>query len=100
VTLCKWVRQAEVDAAFELDQPRTAPVHGSERGLGGRDDVTVWGGIMTEVAAVRAIAGTVINGVSRDVSASLAHGYPIFSRGRFMRTGKDRVRLVSLSANH
>jgi 4-hydroxy-4-methyl-2-oxoglutarate aldolase len=62
----------------------------------GRTDVTVWGGIMTEVAAVRGIAGTVIDGVCRDVSASLEHGYPIFSRGRFMRTGKDRVRLVAV----
>lgn len=62
----------------------------------GRNDVTVWGGIMTEVAAVRGVAGTVINGVCRDVSASLSQGYPIFSRGRFMRTGKDRVRLVSI----
>jgi regulator of RNase E activity RraA len=51
---------------------------------------------MTEVAAVRGIAGTVINGVCRDVSASLSQHYPMFSRGRFMRTGKDRVRLVSL----
>jgi 4-hydroxy-4-methyl-2-oxoglutarate aldolase len=64
----------------------------------GRDDVTVWGGIMTEVAAVRGIAGTVINGVCRDVSASLSQHYPLFSRGRFMRTGKDRVRLVSVGA--
>lgn len=62
----------------------------------GRTDVTVWGGILTELAAVRGIAGTVINGVCRDVSASLAHRYPIFSRGRFMRTGKDRVRLVAV----
>jgi len=62
----------------------------------GRRDVTVWGGIMTEAASVRGIAGTVINGVCRDVSASLSHGYPLFSRGRFMRTGKDRVRLVSV----
>jgi 4-hydroxy-4-methyl-2-oxoglutarate aldolase len=62
----------------------------------GRDDVTVWGGIMTEVASVRGISGTVINGVCRDVSASLAHEYPLFSRGRFMRTGKDRVRLVAV----
>ena len=38
----------------------------------GRTDVTVWGGIMTEVAAARGIAGTVINDVCRDVSASLS----------------------------
>ncbi|MEU0841404.1 RraA family protein [Streptomyces sp. NPDC005962] len=62
----------------------------------GRTDVTVWGGIMTEVAAHRGIAGTVINGVCRDVSASLTQTYPLFSRGRFMRTGKDRVRLMAL----
>ncbi|WP_216586261.1 RraA family protein [Streptomyces brasiliscabiei] len=62
----------------------------------GRTDVTVWGGIMTEVAAHRGIAGTVIDGVCRDVSASLAQNYPLFSRGRFMRTGKDRVRLVAV----
>lgn len=58
-----------------------------------RTDVTVWGGIMTEIAAHRGIAGTVIDGVCRDVMASLTHNYPLFSRGRFMRTGKDRVRL-------
>lgn len=62
----------------------------------GRTDVTVWGGIMTEVAASRGVAGTVINGVCRDVSASLTRNYPLFSRGRFMRTGKDRVRLVAV----
>jgi 4-hydroxy-4-methyl-2-oxoglutarate aldolase len=61
----------------------------------GRRDVTVWGGIMTEVASIRGIAGTVINGVCRDVPTSLSYGYPLFSRGRFMRTGKDRVRLVA-----
>ncbi|MBZ3906368.1 RraA family protein [Streptomyces griseiscabiei] len=62
----------------------------------GRTDVTVWGGIMTEVAAHSGIAGTVIDGVCRDVSASLTQNYPLFSRGRFMRTGKDRVRLVAV----
>jgi len=53
-------------------------------------------GIMTEIAAVRGIAGTVINGVCRDVSACLAQNYPLFSRGCFMRTGKDRVRLEAV----
>ncbi|MGW1717800.1 RraA family protein [Streptomyces sp. NPDC002156] len=64
---------------------------------GGRTDVTVWGGIMTGIAAVRGISGTVIDGVCRDVSASLTHTYPLFTRGRFMRTGKDRVRLTAVN---
>lgn len=61
-----------------------------------RTDVTVWGGIMTQAAAARRVAGTVINGVCRDAATSLAAEYPLFTRGRFMRTGKDRVQLVAV----
>jgi regulator of RNase E activity RraA len=60
---------------------------------GGRVDCTVWGGILTEVATRRAIAGTVINGVCRDADTAAQFRYPLFSRGRFMRTGKDRVQV-------
>ncbi len=63
----------------------------------GRTDCTVWGGIMTQIALTRGVAGTVIHGVSRDVATSLALGYPLFSAGRFMRTGKDRVRLAAVA---
>jgi regulator of RNase E activity RraA len=58
---------------------------------GGRVDCTVWGDILTAMAADRKVAGTVIDGVCRDVERVLGIGYPIYSRGRFMRTGKDRV---------
>jgi 4-hydroxy-4-methyl-2-oxoglutarate aldolase len=64
---------------------------------GGRLDCTVWGDILTTVAARRKIAGTVIHGVCRDVSGSLEVDYPIFSRGRFMRTGKDRVEVDGIN---
>lgn len=57
----------------------------------GRLDATVWGGILSGHAQRRAVAGTVIDGVCRDVSTSTALGYPIFARGVSMRTGKDRV---------
>ncbi|HUZ77461.1 MAG TPA: RraA family protein [Chloroflexota bacterium] len=61
----------------------------------GRLDCTVWGDILTLVAKRRGVAGTVINGVCRDVSRALQVGYPIFSRGHYMRTGKDRVEVDS-----
>ncbi|MBV6748873.1 RraA family protein [Pseudomonas chlororaphis] len=64
---------------------------------GGRTDCTVWGDIMTQYAGTRRIAGTVIDGVCRDVSKALGDGYPIFSKGRFMRTGKDRVQVQSIN---
>jgi regulator of RNase E activity RraA len=60
---------------------------------GGRDNATVWGDILTEVAHAKGIAGTVIDGINRDVALSLQLGYPIYSRGHWMRTGKDRVQV-------
>jgi regulator of RNase E activity RraA len=59
----------------------------------GRTDCTVWGGIMTQVAAHQQLAGTVIHGVCRDVAVTTTTDYRIWSAGRFMRTGKDRVRV-------
>ena len=59
----------------------------------GRDDATVWGDILTEVAHRKGIAGTLIDGVNRDVSLALELGYPIYSRDNWMRTGKDRVQV-------
>jgi regulator of RNase E activity RraA len=58
-----------------------------------RLDATVWGDLLTTTAHRRGVAGTVIDGVCRDVDRSLDLGYPIFARGNWMRTGKDRVRV-------
>jgi 4-hydroxy-4-methyl-2-oxoglutarate aldolase len=61
----------------------------------GRQDVTVWGDILTRYAKIKNIKGTVINGVCRDTNSSLDIDYPIFSKGTYMRTGKDRVQFVN-----
>jgi regulator of RNase E activity RraA len=63
----------------------------------GRTDCTVWGDIMTQYAGLRKIAATVIDGVCRDVAKALGDGYPLFTRGRFMRTGKDRVEVAAVN---
>ena len=62
----------------------------------GRDDVTVWGDILTEVAHRKGIAGTVIDGINRDVALCLDLNYPIYSRESWMRTGKDRVQVEAI----
>ena len=59
----------------------------------GRPDCTVWGGIMSQLAAHRAVAGTVVHGVCRDTDEADTAGYALFALGRFMRTGKDRVQV-------
>ena len=60
---------------------------------GGRDNATVWGDILTEIAHRRGIAGTLIDGICRDVALCLELGYPIYSKDHWMRTGKDRVQV-------
>lgn len=63
-----------------------------------RLDCTVWGDIMTEYAGMRGIVATVIDGVCRDVNKALGDNYPLFTAGRFMRTGKDRVQVEAVNA--
>jgi regulator of RNase E activity RraA len=63
---------------------------------GGREDATIWGDILTEIAHRRGLAGTLIDGISRDVALCRALGYPVFSRGHWMRTGKDRVQVEEM----
>ena len=68
-------------------EPGTVPVLDN----GGRLDCTVWGGILSRLAAQKGLAGTVIHGVCRAAAEADAAGYPLYANGRFMRTGKDRV---------
>lgn len=63
----------------------------------GRTYCTVWGDIMTFYSLKRGFAGTVIDGVCRDLPRILETGYPIFTRGRFMVTGKDRVEVSGVN---
>lgn len=63
---------------------------------GGRTDCTVWGDILTAVAHARGVHGVVIDGVCRDTDRAEQIGFPIYSRGRFMRTGKDRVEVAEV----
>ncbi|MCZ2495844.1 RraA family protein [Xylophilus sp. Kf1] len=64
---------------------------------GGRLDCTVWGGILSQVAARRGIAGTVVHGTCRDIAEADQAGYPLYATASFMRTGKDRVQVEAVN---
>lgn len=64
----------------------------------GRPDATVWGDILTHVASTKGLAGTVIDGVCRDTDVAVELSYPVYSRSRTMRTGKDRVQVEAYEA--
>lgn len=61
----------------------------------GNTSCTVWGDILSYVAQCRGVQATVINGFCRDVDQIRKLGYPIFSKGRYMKSGKNRVYLSS-----
>jgi regulator of RNase E activity RraA len=63
----------------------------------GRTYCTVWGDLLTITSVHMGIAGTVIDGVCRDIRRIKELQYPVFSRGRFMMTGKDRVQLEAIN---
>jgi regulator of RNase E activity RraA len=63
---------------------------------GGRTYCTVWGDILAEVALHRGVAGTVIDGCCRDVDDIRGLGYSLWSVGTYMKSGKNRVRLVAV----
>ena len=63
----------------------------------GRTHCTVWGDLMTIAAHRKGIAGTVIDGVCRDVPRIRELSYPIYTRGHFMVTGKDRVQVDGIN---
>lgn len=62
----------------------------------GRIDMTVWGGLLSQVASARHLRATVIDGCCRDSSTAQRLGYSVFACATWMRTGKDRVRAEAL----
>jgi regulator of RNase E activity RraA len=64
----------------------------------GRMDCSVWGDTLTLFAVTNQFAGTVVDGVCRDIDGTREHAYPMFARGIFMRTGKNRVVIETIQA--
>ena len=57
----------------------------------GREDCTVWGDILTQVALRNGVAGVVVHGAVRDAASISSEKFPLFCRAVFMRSGKNRV---------
>ena len=57
----------------------------------GREDCAVWGDIMSVYAARHGFAGTLIDGVCRDVDIIRGQNYPVFSKGFCMVSARNRV---------
>jgi 4-hydroxy-4-methyl-2-oxoglutarate aldolase len=86
--------------------PRHLCAHAIE--LGGTDNVLVieqrsgveagsWGGLLSQGAKVRGIAGVVVDGPVRDIDQSIELGFPVFAPALTSRTARGRI--VELGTN-
>ncbi|GLZ29262.1 hypothetical protein Lesp02_14520 [Lentzea sp. NBRC 105346] len=66
---------------------------------GGSTSCTNWGSLLTAVAQARGVRGTVMHGSARDIAEVRAAGYPLFSTGVTMVSGKNRVELAGVGAD-
>jgi 4-hydroxy-4-methyl-2-oxoglutarate aldolase len=57
-----------------------------------------WGGILSNAARVRGIAGVILEGLARDVDEALQIDFPIYARGSTARTARGRIHEHSTGA--
>ena len=59
-----------------------------------RDDCAGWGGILSTAAKAKGVAGTIVDGLARDIDESRERGYPVFARAaiRFLHVRRHRLR--------
>jgi 4-hydroxy-4-methyl-2-oxoglutarate aldolase len=50
-----------------------------------------WGGILSNAARKRAIAGVIVEGLARDVDEAADLGFPVYARGATARTARGRI---------
>ncbi len=94
------VKLAELIAAEGVTPKRhlgTAAIEGAEPGNvivvehHARDDCAGWGGILSTAAKKRGIAGTIVDGLARDIDESREAGYPVFARAATPSTARSRI---------
>src|SRR5262249_35314419 len=54
-------------------------------------DAAGWGGILSRAAQHRGIAGSIVDGLTRDVEEANKIGYPVYARGCTARTARGRI---------
>jgi 4-hydroxy-4-methyl-2-oxoglutarate aldolase len=50
-----------------------------------------WGGILSNAAKYRGIAGVIVEGLARDIDEATELGFPVYARGGTSRTARGRI---------
>jgi len=57
----------------------------------GREDVSCWGGILTEAAVGQGVLGVVVDGACRDIAESQEARFPVFARRTTPTSARGRI---------
>lgn len=57
-----------------------------------------WGGILSNAARGRGIAGVIVEGLARDIDEAAEVGFPVYARGGTARTARGRIHEVATGA--
>jgi regulator of RNase E activity RraA len=79
--------------AIEIGEPDNVIVVEQRSGV----EAAGWGGLLSQGALVRGIAGVIVDGPVRDIDQSIELGFPVFARSLTSLTARGR--LVELSTN-
>jgi 4-hydroxy-4-methyl-2-oxoglutarate aldolase len=60
-------------------------------------DAAGWGGLLSRAAQHRGIAGTIVDGPTRDIEESIAVNYPVYARSATARTARGRIHEISFN---
>jgi regulator of RNase E activity RraA len=90
--LCTGAKETAMDYLDDVEPGQVVVLDNA-----GRETCTVWGDLMSRVAIRNGVAGTVIDGVCRDVPDIRKMAYPIFTKDYFTVTGKERVYLEAVN---
>lgn len=74
-------------AAVEAAKPGDVLVIEQRTGI----DAAGWGGVLSNAAQARGIAGVVVDGPARDIDEAAALGFPVYARGATARTARGRI---------
>lgn len=74
-------------AAIEAASPGDVIVVEQRTGI----DAGAWGGVLSNAAKARGVAGAIVEGPSRDIDEAEALDFPVFARATTARTARGRV---------
>lgn len=59
--------------------------------VGGRTDAAAWGGLLSQAAVLKGVAGVIVDGACRDIDDSRELGFAVYARAAVPTTARGRI---------